>query len=280
MGNGDRERPGNGIPARLASGILALTFALSLSTSGCSTEPAPTSNPTLRIFAAASLRDVAGELADAFRRQENVDILLNTAGSNTLAQQIQATDGADLFISADRQWVDYLEGLGRTAAGSRRDVFSNRLVLVARRGSPHRIDGLHGLVALPFRHLALADPDGVPAGRYARAHLEAVADVSAPERSLWDALRERVVPTLDVRAALALSESDPQILAMVYRTDALQSSAVEILYELDTLPEISIAYCAAVVEGAPQAAVARRFLDFLASPEGTGIVLEHGFEAL
>lgn len=263
------------------------------------TDGASDDRPTLRIFAAASLQDVVGELAEAFQRHHSVEVMLNSAGSNVLAQQILATDGADIFISADRQWVDYLEERGRTAEGTRRDVLSNRLVVVGRQDAPYRLQDLKEFAELAFRHLALADPDGVPAGRYARTYLESVdvtgrpvEEMSTSEQgdavegqvpgppTLWDAVADRVVPALDVRAAMALSETDPEILAVVYRTDALQSPKVQILLSLPPIPEVTIAYCATVVEGAAQGAAGRRFLDFLGTQEADEIVIRHGFDVL
>lgn len=244
-------------------------------------DASPEAVASLELFAAASLQDVADDLAEAFGEQASVAVVLNTAGSNVLAQQIVATGRADLYISADRRWVDFLAERGRIVDGTQRDVWGNSLVVVARPDSPHRLRQLADLATLPLRHLAVADPEAVPAGRYARAYLQNVPwPPGDSERSLWQAVSERLVPTADVRAALALSASDPDILAVVYRTDALQATEVDILWHLPSLPEVPIAYRAAVVEGSGQEALALRFLAFLDTPTGREIIRRHGFDSL
>ncbi len=241
----------------------------------------------LVVFAAASLSDVARALATAFEAAEPVRLVFNFAGSNTLAQQIDAAPGADLFLSADRRWVEFLEGRGRVEPGSRRELFSNRLVLIAHRRASYRLDDPAELPALGFRFLALADPEAVPAGRYARAHLERLAVPAgtsgggsrggASGGSVWQALAPRVVPALDVRAALALVEADPEAVGVIYRTDARTSPGVQVLYEFPPLADLPIAYWAVVVAGGPAPAAAERFLDYLSSPEALSIVERHGF---
>ena len=272
----------------LACVLLACVLLTSLLLTGCSPplDPSQDSSAPLQVFAAASLRDVASDLAVAFEDREAGQVVLNTAGSNVLAQQIVATTRADVFISADRQWIDFLEGRGRLVADTRRDVLANSLVVVARPDSPHRLQQLSDLATLPYRRLAVADPDAVPAGRYARAYLETVpwpaktSDSTPDGSTLWQAVTERLVPTLDVRAALALSASDPDILAVVYRTDALESPEVSVLWTLPNIPQVPITYCAAVIEGGHRTALGRRFLDFLESPEGAEIIHQHGFDHL
>ncbi len=266
----------------LALSTLALS-ALALAILACGAGDGSTTDgrPSLQLFAAASLQDVAHDLADAFQDRESVEVVLNTAGSNVLAQQIAATHRADLLISADRQWVDFLADRGRIVDGTQRDILANSLVVVARPDSPHQLRRLADLATLPLRHLAVADPEAVPAGRYVRAHLQTIPwPRSDSDQTLWQAVAGRLVPTADVRAALALSASDPDILAVVYRTDALQSSEVDILLHLPKIPEVVIAYRAAVVEGGKQEALARRFLAFLDTPAGREIIRRHGFDSL
>lgn len=238
--------------------------------------------PVLRVFAAASLNEVVRALVTAFEERESVRVELNLAGSNTLARQIRATVGPDVFLSADRHWMDAVQEAGRVVEQTRRDLFSNRLVLVARADSRLRIEQVSDLAEAPFRHLSVADPAAVPAGRYARSYLEAEGS--------WAAVSGRVVPALDVRAALGLVATDPEIVGIVYRTDVVgggESEAgsvggrkLKILAQIPPRPEIPIVYCGALLRGAEQAELGRRFLDLLVSPEGVALFERHGFAAL
>lgn len=226
------------------------------------------------MFAAASLRDVAGEIARELESRQPVEIVFNFAGSNTLAQQIDAGSGADVFLSADEKWVDSLDRSGRLVPGSRRRLLSNRLVLIAHRDAEVDVDTPADLIDAQYRFLAVAEPEAVPAGRYARALLEhrTVAGVS-----LWQRLADRLAPTLDVRAALALVESDPEILGIVYRTDALTSEQVRVVYEFPPVDEVPITYWGALVAGGDAPEPGALFLDFLQDPEAAAIIERHGF---
>ena len=231
----------------------------------------------LLVFAAASLADVIRELADAFTVAEGVAVELNLAGSNALARQVLAAEGPDVFLSADRSWMDHVEEEGRLLPGTRSDVFSNRLVLVARLDSAVAIGAVEDLATARFRHLSVADPEAVPAGRYASAYLSAISDPTSEGNDLWSRLLPKLVPALDTRAALALVASDPEIVGIVYRTDALASERVRILAEVPALAGIPIVYAGAALRGARNEAGARRFLAFLDSDEGSAISRRHGF---
>jgi len=263
----------------LAVGLLAVGWLGSLACGPSSRSP----RSALTVFAAASLRDVGSELADTFLAthgsEERVEITFNFAGSNTLAQQIAAAPGADIFLSADGHWVDFLIEAGRIVPGSRRPIYSNQLVLIVHEKADLPLRRPEDLARLPFRFLALADPEGVPAGRYARAALEAIPWQGG---TLWENVSPRVAPTLDVRGALGLVESDPEIAGIVYATDAATSEKVRIAYTFpaSTSPSSGaepITYWAVAVEGSPNPEEARRFLAFLASPEALEIGARHGF---
>ena len=226
------------------------------------------------VFAAASLHDVATEVAAAFERRFRTPVIFNFAGSNTLAQQIDAAPGADVFLSADRQWVDFLAAERRTVPETRRPVLANSLVVIAHRDSEIRIEDPRDLARAGYRFLALADPQGVPAGRYARGYLERI-DLDGS--SLWTAVADRVAPAVDVRAALALVESDPEILGIVYQTDALSSPRVRQLYSFPATGDLPITYWAVLVADGAQPDPARRFLDFWSDPEAQGIAERLGF---
>lgn len=260
---------------RLPVRSLALIGLACLATGCADRGGAPRSGP-LRVFAAASLVDLVGELAAAFERREAAAVELNLAGSNVLAQQILAAPVADVFLSADLFWVKELERAGRVVAGSRRALLGNRLVLIAAEAAENRITRPAELAGAGFSYLALADPAAVPAGRYARAALE---DIPLDGTTLWRAVADRVAPTPDVRAALALVESDPEILGIVYSTDARQSKRVRVIWEFPPRGAARVTYFGAVVQGGNRAELAQRFLDFAGGPEGLRIAERYGFGA-
>ena len=253
---------------------LCALLALALTGAACGDREAAPAGPV--VFAAASLQEVAGELAREFERQQQVSVELNLAASNTLAQQILAAPGADVFLSADRHWVEVLDRAGRVVAGSRRALLGNRLVLIAANQAELSVGRLEELAGADFKFLALADPEAVPAGRYARGALE---EIQVDGGTLWRAVSGRVAPALDVRAALALVESDPRILGIVYKTDARQSERVRVLHEFPPRGAARVTYYGALVEDGDRPALGRRFLDFVAGSEGRRITERHGFGA-
>jgi molybdate transport system substrate-binding protein len=243
---------------------------------GCG--PREGARPTLTLFAAASLREVADESAALFAAREGVEVVVNTAGSNALAQQIRAGGTADVFLSADGLWVDFLEAAGRVRPQDRRPFLANRLVVIGHRTAQIELAGPGDLAGEAtkgsYRLLAVAHPEAVPAGRYARAALEALP---LEEQTLWQALAPVLAPTSDVRAALALVEADPAILGIVYGTDARTSPQVRVLLDLPPAPGHPILYHAAVLAAAPEQALAHRFLAYLGSAEVQALAARRGF---
>ncbi len=246
--------------------------ALLASISGCARDSPP--SPGLQIFAAASLQELAIELGEDFARRQGVRVEHNFAGSNVLSQQILATPRADVFLSADERWIDELVAAGRVAPEDRRSWLGNRLVLVAREDGALRPGSLRELASLEeLRHLVVAD-EAVPAGRYTRRALRGVSLEASGD--LWSALAAKAVPTADVRAVLGLVAADPRNLGIVYATDLVAAPTLEALLELPQ-PEPPIRYGAAVPTPAPQAALGRRFLEYLDSEAAVAISLRHGF---
>lgn len=225
------------------------------------------------VFAAASLSDVLEEIGRAYRTKTQQVIGFSFAASSILARQIEAGAAADVFISADQEWMNYLEGRGLLQPGSRANVAGNELVLIAAADSTIelRIAPEFPLAnALGRRRLATGDPDIVPAGRYARAALTSMG--------VWDDVERRLVGAESVRTALAFVARGEVPLGIVYRTDALVEQRVRIV---DTFPEGSypkIVYPAAVLKGAQ--ADARTFLTYLLSDEAQQVFRKHGFRAI
>lgn len=244
--------------------------------------PSPTSEPAnaasapapLTVFAAASLRDVATGLSTAFERAGHAPLRFNFAGSNVLAQQIEASSEGDVFLSADERWPDELERGGHVLAGTKRWFLSNTLVIVAHPSTSFALEDPTGLASLGFEHLALADPAAVPAGRYAKAYLESL---TTPRGTVWSAVERRVAPAADVRAALALVAADAGTVGIVYRTDA-RAASVRTLYTVpvDGLPT-KVRYVAAAIAGRRNEVEARAFVDFLTSTEARALFADAGF---
>ena len=226
------------------------------------------------VLAASSLQEAMNDTADAWAAKGHARPVLSFAGTSVLARQVESGAPADIFVSADEDWMDWLATAGKLRAGTRHDLLGNSLVLV---GSPdHWRDAIWSpeisLSAMAgAARVAIADPQTVPAGRYARAALERLGE--------YDALEKRLVPAENVRAALALVERGQAELGIVYATDARASDRV---VTLGSFPEGTVApirYPLAVLaSSAHPDAVA--FADFLRSPEAARIFAARGFEPL
>ncbi len=239
---------------------------------GCDTQKKQqASNPhdKLFVFAAASLRDVITKVGDVFTQQRGIEIVYNFAGSNVLAHQINAAPIADLFLSASEKWIDVVESAGNCVPDSRCTLLTNRLVVICHRDSRWMMARPEQLADLDFKYLAMANPEAVPAGRYAKEWLQSV--------SLWDRCQRRVAPTPDVRAALALVEADPRIVGIVYHTDAVTSDRVRSLFEIPADQGPTIRYVAAAIAGRQSTEHALEFLQFLKLEKAAEIFKRGGF---
>jgi molybdate transport system substrate-binding protein len=248
--------------------VLRVIFAaLALLATGAATA----AGPELTVFAAASLQNALEDINATQMRAGAVPPRLAFAASSTLARQIERGAPADVYISADLAWMDYLAARGRIVGGSRVIVARNRLVLVApaARAKPLEIRTGFALVERLGRgRLALGNPEHVPAGRYARAALESLG--------LWDAVADRLAPVEHVRVALALVARGETPLGIVYASDVAAEPAVRIV---GTFPEDShppIVYPAAVVANRDAAAV-RRYLALLRSAPARAAFARQGF---
>jgi molybdate transport system substrate-binding protein len=176
------------------------------------------------VFAAASLREAFDAAASDFQKATGHRVIASYAGSNALARQVESGAPADLFISADADWIDYLERRGLARPGSRVNLLANELVLVAPADSTVQLKlapGVDMLRALGPKRIALADPDVVPAGKYAKA--------AFMKLGVWGAVQLRVATADNVRAALALVARGETALGVVYRTDAVADRGVRIV---------------------------------------------------
>lgn len=225
------------------------------------------------IFAAASLKPALDEVL-ATPDAKAIGAKASYAASSQLARQIQQGAPAALFISADEDWMNVVEDDGLLVPGTRSDLLGNQLVLIAPRGSPLKLTiapGFDLVAALGADgHLALAEPNSVPAGKYAQASLRALG--------VWDAVKPRIIAAANVRAALNFVMRDEAPLGIVYRSDAVSEPAVRVL---DTFPDTShapIVYPVAVVaaQDSPQACA---FLELLKRDDTRAIFKRWGFDA-
>jgi molybdate transport system substrate-binding protein len=223
---------------------------------------------TVTVFAAASLTDCLTQIASQYELRTEDKITLNFAGSSLLARQIEEGAPADIFFSADESWMDQLQTKGLLLTGTRRSRLSNSLVIVVGNESRLSIASPRDLAKPAISRIALADPQAVPAGKYARQILE--------EENLWAVLQAKVVPASNVRGALAAVESGDVEAAIVYKTDAV-SQRVKVAYEFPAARGPKISYPMAVLNETKEPAAAKRFLDYLAAPSAGRVFAQFGF---
>jgi molybdate transport system substrate-binding protein len=223
------------------------------------------------VFAAASTKDVIGEIIALYGKSHPGHIVASFGSSGDLAKQIENGAPAAIFISADTKWMDHVAKAKLIVTDSRRDLLGNELVLIAPVDSktPTSLDDIAG--ALNGGKLALADPDSVPAGRYGKAALQSLKQ--------WTALEPSVVRAKDVRAALAFVERSEAAAGIVYATDALVSSKVRIAASFPEATHPPIVYPVALIAGHDDA-TARDFLAFLEGPEAREVFLSAGFSLI
>ena len=239
-------------------------FCFLIGLAGCASKP-----PAVTIFAAASTQDVLKAIARDFEDQSGTPVTCSFAASSTLARQIEQGAEADLFLSADERWADYLADKGLVA--ERRDLLANRLVVVApirQAGEPdlHQVADLAGD---KIQRLALA-LDPVPAGHYAREALQ--------KAGIWEQVKGRVREFGDVRATLAVVERDEADAGIVYATDAASSTKVRLALEVPEELHSPIRYPLVLVRRGGGSAAARAFYDFLSGDKARDLCRKAGFK--
>jgi len=225
----------------------------------------------LIVFAAASLKEALDEANAGYMRQSGDNVKISFGASSALARQIEAGAPADMFISADLDWMDYVEKRGLIQPATRKDLLGNKLVIAAPADSDVKLNikpGFDLAGALKGAHLAMADPDSVPAGKYGKAALEKLG--------VWTSVENSVARAENVRAALLLVSRKEAPLGIVYATDAAADPSVKIVgvFPPDTHP--SIVYPIALTVQAHEPA-AGRMLGFLVSAPAKAIFEKHGF---
>jgi molybdate transport system substrate-binding protein len=256
--------------------IFSLTVAsMLLAAQFTAAQAQKTDTTTLTIFAAASLKNALDNAATAYKAKTGEKIVISYAGSSALAKQIKEGAPADIFISADLAWMDYLAKAGAIKEDTRSNMLGNKLVLIAPKSSTVSIKiGPDFPLAktLGDGRLAVADVKAVPAGKYATAALKKLG--------VWEAVEPKLAQAENVRAALALVAQGEAPLGIVYQTDAAAEPKVKIIdaFPDDTHPPII--YPIAVTASTANAKAALAFIDYLKSPAGQAAFTEQGFTVL
>jgi molybdate transport system substrate-binding protein len=221
------------------------------------------------VSAAISLTEVLQEIELLYRAAGGEPVTFNFGGSNALARQIINGAPVDVFVSADQAQMDVVERAGHVLAGSRVAVLSNQLAIVVPAGSRPPVESAAALARDDIRRIAIGDPDGVPAGVYAREYLV--------RAGLWETLQPKLVRLRNVRAALAAAENAAADAAIVYATDARAARNVRIAAVISGTDAPSIVYPACVIASSARREAARHFLRFLGTPPAALAFERHGF---
>ncbi len=252
--------------------LLALALVSFQCGFSCSSQAADSGSIT--VFAAASTSNALNDLSIIFTQKEEARIVTSYASSSTLAKQIENGAPANLFISADEPWMNYLQERKLIEGDSRFNLVGNKLVLIAPSSSSlNKVEigpKIDLAKLLDDGKLATGDPDHVPVGKYAKAALEKLG--------IWKQIESKLARAADVRGALTLVEREEAPLGIVYSTDAAITPKVKVVgvFPADSHPKI--VYPAALVTGKGSAA-AMSFLQFLKTPEAKAIFEKYGFSA-
>ncbi len=257
-----------GVRELLRAAMAVCGWLLCLPSWGAQTAP-----ETLLVYAAASLTDALQEMGEGFTKASSIPVAFSFAASSTLARQIENGAPADVFFSADVEWMDYLQSRQRLQITTRHDVLANHLVLVAPADSkitlkiaPH----FPLAAALGAGRLTSGDPDSVPVGRYARQALTKLG--------VWKDIERDLVRADSVRSALAFVDRGEAALGIVYATDALVDKRVRVVDSFPDSTHLPILYPIALTADARPDA--RKFIDYVRSGIGEATFKKFGFQPL
>lgn len=251
----------------LCAALLALIYA-------GNARPARASPPDVLVFAAASLKTALDEINAQWHERTGKHAAISYAASPALAKQIEQGAPADLFISADEDWMNYLAERKLIRPETRLDLVGNRLVLISSKGAELQVNiapGFPLLSLLGQGRLAMANTDAVPAGKYGRAALEALG--------VWEAVKGRIAQAENVRAALLMVSRGEAPLGIVYQSDAASDPNVSRLASFPENTHPRIAYPIAVTASSMKPA-AGAFIDMLRAPEARSVFEKQGFTSL
>ncbi|QCP58953.1 molybdate ABC transporter substrate-binding protein [Pantoea sp. SO10] len=226
----------------------------------------------ITVFAAASLTNALQEIATQYQKKSGVEVVSSFASSSVLARQIDQGAPADLFISADQQWMDDVVAKNSVVSSTRYTLLGNDLVLIAPKSDAAKAVTIDSKTdwkrLLKGERLAVGDPDHVPAGIYAK---EALQKLGA-----WDALSPQLAPANNVRAALALVERNETPYGIVYGSDAVASQKVQVVGRFPEDSHKPVEYPMAIVKEHQNATV-KAFYNYLQGPDAAAVFKQYGF---
>ncbi len=224
------------------------------------------------VSAAASLTDALTEIGRAYESNGKARVRFNFGSSSELARQIDEGAPADIFFSADLEKMDALERKGRIDPATRKNLLSNRLVLVIPQDSKLNLRAPKDLLRPEVKRIALAQPETVPVGIYVKTYLES--------EGLWEKVASKIIPVLDARATLTSVESGNVDAGFVYKTDAAISKKIKAVYEVSLEKGPQIIYPVAVIKVSKNKEAAGDFLKFVSSQAGKNVFRKYGFVVL
>jgi molybdate transport system permease protein len=225
------------------------------------------SQPDVVLFGAASTADAIDAIKQQFERETGIAVRTSYAASSTLALQIADGAPADVFVSANQEWADHLQQ--EDLIVSRRCLLENRLVIITPADSALPIHGAEDLLREDVQRLALADTESVPAGMYAK---EALTNLG-----LWEGVREKVVPGMNVRQALVNVQRREADAGIVYASDAAIARNIKVAAEIPAETTGSICYPIVLLKRAEENPRAKAFHDYLRSAESAKVFQRYGF---
>jgi molybdate transport system substrate-binding protein len=249
--------------------LVAAGLALAFGPTLAAADPKP-----VTVFAAASLKNALDDVGKAYTAKTGAAVRFSYAASSALARQVESGAPADVFVSADSDWMNYVDQKHLIVASSRRDVLTNHLALIAPATSTVKLKIAKGMPlakALGDGRLSVAGPE-VPAGKYAKASLTALG--------VWPSVQDHLAQADNVRGALAFVARGEAPLGIVYDTDAKVEPKVKIVGLLPDNSHPPIIYPAAVVASSADPGAAAAFLGFLQGPEATKVFQGYGFIVL
>lgn len=226
----------------------------------------------ITVFAAASLTNALQDIATQYQKKSGVEVVSSFASSSVLARQIDQGAPADLFISADQQWMDDVVAKNSVVSSTRYTLLGNDLVLIAPKSDAAKAVTIDSNTdwksLLKGERLAVGDPDHVPAGIYTK---EALQKLGA-----WDALSPQLAPANNVRAALALVERNETPYGIVYGSDAVASQKVQVVGRFPEDSHKPVEYPMAIVKEHQNATV-EAFYNYLQGPDAAAVFKQYGF---
>ena len=251
--------------------ILLLVFSILVAACGNKEKDVTTSDETVKLMisAAISLTDALEEIQALYEDENNVELSFNLGGSGSLAQQIQQGAPVDVFISANQEWMDTLEGADLIIGATREDITGNKLALITGKVSPIDYESIDKISAEDIDQISIGNPESVPAGMYSEQLLNKL--------DMWDSLKDKLVLAKDVRQVLTYVETGNVDIGFIYESDALTSDGIKVLATAEDGSHDPIIYPATVLKDTKHKKEASDFVTFMASDKAQEILVKHGF---